>query len=324
MLVNINGSVRTASLKADGSFSVRLPVAGMQNIVSVTAVATNAAIGSVRLQVTFRGDRTMPEECKDKQIENTIVGTAGDDLLEGTNKNDLIWGLAGNDIIRSGEGSDCIVGGDGDDTIEAAAGDDVILGENGNDSINSGEGDDLSLGGTGDDSIKNPTGKDVILAGEGNDSVIGSGTIHGGPGDDIITADGGNSTIDGGPGNDQIESVFGSNNVIKGGEGDDRINMTPDCQGHVIDGGPGKDTLVLVGYRGTINPEGAPPPSNFRVIGHCYGNRLITDVRSVEAVQGEISGRFESRNARKGPRKALKFSAPSVILILKVIIDDGV
>jgi uncharacterized membrane protein YgcG len=319
VIVNINGSVRPAELRADGSFSAQIQLAGLRTMITVVAVATNAAIGSVRLNVTFRADQKLPEECKDIQIENVIVGTADDDLIEGTRQNDLIWGLGGNDIIRSGEGSDCIVGGDGDDTIEAGSGDDVILGENGSDIINSGEGEDFVYGQAGDDSITNPSGQDVIWAGtgndtvrsdwatiyleEGNDTAVASGTIQGGLGDDTITGGGGNDTIQGGPGNDIINGGNGNdtidggpgNDQIAGGWGVDTINAGDGddvifiwwgaSRGvEVIDGGPGKDTLVLNDIsKDRITPAGAPPPNKFSVADPDGTGTF--DVRNVEAVK---------------------------------------
>ncbi len=57
----------------------------------------------------------------------TIVGTAGDDVLQGTAAADVIAGLGGNDQIRGGAGDDVICGGDGADTLRGEAGDDVLL-----------------------------------------------------------------------------------------------------------------------------------------------------------------------------------------------------
>ncbi len=301
IIVNVNGSVRPLAPSADGSFSTQLQVAGLRTTITVIAVATNAAIGSAHLNVTFRADRTLPEECKEIQIENVIMGTAGDDLIEGTRQNDLIWGLAGNDIIRSGEGSDCIVGGDGDDTIEAGPGDDVILGENGSDIINSGEGKDLVYGGAGDDAVRSDWA--TIYLEEGNDSAVAGGTIQGGPGDDNITGSNGPDTIQGGPGDDIINGGDGTD-TIDGGDGNDQItgSWKPDTINagagddiiiieyydssngvEVIDGGAGKDTLVLQAIgRNRISPSGAPPPNNFRVFG---GESGTFDVRNVEAVK---------------------------------------
>jgi Ca2+-binding RTX toxin-like protein len=65
-----------------------------------------------------------------------IVGTAGDDVLEGTPEADTIQGLGGNDILygrvsadllEGGDGNDRLDGGDGADTMRGGAGDDVYV-----------------------------------------------------------------------------------------------------------------------------------------------------------------------------------------------------
>ena len=60
-------------------------------------------------------------------LEATIVGTAGDDVLQGTWQDDVIVGLGGNDIIRGGSGSDTICGGDGNDEIHGESQGDIIV-----------------------------------------------------------------------------------------------------------------------------------------------------------------------------------------------------
>src|SRR5690606_6779094 len=51
-----------------------------------------------------------------------IVGTPGDDTIDGTNTADNILGLAGNDMLRGGHGDDVyeFSAGDGQDTINDA------------------------------------------------------------------------------------------------------------------------------------------------------------------------------------------------------------
>jgi CSLREA domain-containing protein len=56
----------------------------------------------------------------------TILGTPGNDPLNGTSGDDVIVGLAGDDTINAGAGNDLICGGEGTDTINGEAGDDLI------------------------------------------------------------------------------------------------------------------------------------------------------------------------------------------------------
>jgi len=56
-----------------------------------------------------------------------LDGTAGDDVITGTNTTDRINGLGGNDTLIGGNGTDTLDGGSGNDTLLGGAGDDVYL-----------------------------------------------------------------------------------------------------------------------------------------------------------------------------------------------------
>ena len=62
-----------------------------------------------------------------------LQGTAGNDVLVGTEANDSISGLAGNDTLRGQGGDDTLVGGDGKDRLEGRGGHDFLTGGAGND-----------------------------------------------------------------------------------------------------------------------------------------------------------------------------------------------
>ncbi len=125
-----------------------------------------------------------------------FVGTAGNDVLNGTGYSDIIRGLAGNDRIFAGAGNDRIEGNGGNDTISAGPGSNAVFGGPGNDTITAGNGRDLLEGGPGRDTIK---------AGGGNDR--------------IEARDGFRDVIDCGPGNDTAEV--------------DRLDVVRDCE-HVL------------------------------------------------------------------------------------------
>jgi Ca2+-binding RTX toxin-like protein len=63
----------------------------------------------------------------------TVVGTSGDDLLQGTPGSDVICGKGGDDTIGGNSGDDIIRGGRGSDRIQGDSGRDVLLGGRGND-----------------------------------------------------------------------------------------------------------------------------------------------------------------------------------------------
>jgi Ca2+-binding RTX toxin-like protein len=64
----------------------------------------------------------------------------------------LILGTAGNNTIQGGNGADCIVGGGGNDTLQGRQGGDIIIGGPGNDTARGGAGSDTCYA----DSFVNP------------------------------------------------------------------------------------------------------------------------------------------------------------------------
>ena len=131
----------------------------------------------------------------------TIVGTDGDDVLQGTHLDDVIVGLGGNDVINGASGADTICGGDGDDVIDGQSQADVIFGDAGNDTIYGRDGADQICGGDGDDIIEGHSQNDLIDGGSGDD------TINGGSGDDVIDGGSGVDDIDGLWGNDSCDDA---------------------------------------------------------------------------------------------------------------------
>lgn len=144
----------------------------------------------------------------------TVIGTNGDDYLEGTSGDDVICGLDGYDSIDGKDGNDIVYGGDGPDTIHGGQGDDTIYGGPGEDNLYGGQGDDTIYGGGEADMVNGERGNDILYGGEEADEMYGErgsdilygdegpDEIYGGPDDDIIRGGEGNDQIDGGPGSD--------------------------------------------------------------------------------------------------------------------------
>ena len=144
----------------------------------------------------------------------TVIGTNGNDYLEGTSGDDVICGLDGYDSIDGKDGNDILYGGDGPDIIHGGQGDDTIYGGPGEDNLYGGQGDDTIYGGGEEDMVNGERGNDILYGGEeadevygerGNDILYGDegpDEIYGGPDDDIIYGGDGNDQIDGGPGSD--------------------------------------------------------------------------------------------------------------------------
>ena len=89
----------------------------------------------------------------DSDIESkvAILGTDGNDNLQGYDTNDIMYGKDGNDTIYAGEGNDTIIGGIGDDKLYSDSGSDTYI-------FNAGDGhdtiSDMSMNATDLDTIK--------------------------------------------------------------------------------------------------------------------------------------------------------------------------
>lgn len=77
----------------------------------------------------------------------SIIGTAGNDNISGTDDSDCIDGLAGNDKIQSGDSGDFVIPGDGADRVNTGDGDDFIVmtDDDAVDRVNCGDGDDTVI-----------------------------------------------------------------------------------------------------------------------------------------------------------------------------------
>lgn len=156
---------------------------------------------------------------------DTAYGGAGDDLLDGGDGNDELWGGAGLNTFYAGAGADLLGGGNdgemlfggtGNDTMYAAGGDDLLDGGDGSDLLWTGQGDNTVYAGAGDDTVGGDAGDDLLWLG------TGSNVAYGGAGDDRIGADNGNDEIWGGDGRDTIYGA-GGDDTLSGAAGDDEI-----------------------------------------------------------------------------------------------------
>jgi Ca2+-binding RTX toxin-like protein len=137
-------------------------------------------------------------------IFSEILGTPGNDNLNGTGADERINGLDGNDNINGNGGHDTLLGGAGDDTIAGGSDDDRIDGGDGNDTIFGNGGRDTLTGGAGNDQIFGSSQAELIFGGDGDDTIFGNG------GDDIINSGAGNDTISLGTGNARVALETGS------------------------------------------------------------------------------------------------------------------
>jgi Ca2+-binding RTX toxin-like protein len=195
----------------------------------------------------------------------TIVGTRGDNTLNGTNGRDIIVGKRGNDTIDARGGRDFICAGRGGfDVVFARNGNDRIAGERGFDVIFPGAGNDFVDGGPGGafvtyEGSSTPISANLrtgVIAGQGRDRVKRVQGVGGSEGDDVLigTNDfndlegfGGNDTISGRGGDFDFLNAGAGNDTVRGGSGDDLLDLV------VAHGGPGIGDDVLATSGATVN-----------------------------------------------------------------------
>lgn len=193
-----------------GSFTVPLPPTTKEVTVSVTDTQGVGQLGTfgVSHMVSTPFGRT---RC-------TIVGTAGDDHLVGTDGRDVICGLGGEDLIHARAGNDVVAGGSGADSL---------WGQVGRDRISAWSGGDTAVGGTGSDRIWGGSGGDRLVGSAGNDRLYGQrGGDHmlGYSGSDRLSGGAGLDTMVGFAGNDTFFARDRRRDRIAGGAGFDRAH----------------------------------------------------------------------------------------------------
>ena len=139
-------------------------------------------IAVVLLIALFASDQGAAVSASCNGVPATIVGTAGQDRILGTNARDVVYGGSGNDTISGlngddllcgGPGNDLLDGGNDNDLLDGTFGDDRLLGDNGNDKLFGGPGDDVIVADNGDDLANAGPGSDNVQGGRGDDLLVG-------------------------------------------------------------------------------------------------------------------------------------------------------
>ncbi len=111
-----------------------------------------------------------------------LMGSEGDDRIQGGNGSNIIIGLGGNDIIRGGGGDNVIIGGPGDNQLFGGSNNNII--------VASGSGINELYGGNKSNILIAGAGSTLLVAGKGNDKLYGGGgndVFIGGPGADYFS-----------------------------------------------------------------------------------------------------------------------------------------
>lgn len=125
----------------------------MQRKSKLMAIVIAAALTGL---LTLLGTATAGKRPECFGQKATIVGTKGDDTLDGTGNADVIVGRGGNDTITGGGSDDRICGNNGDDEVSGEDGQDRVSGGNGDDTVEGNVGSDNLQGGDGDDTVGSP------------------------------------------------------------------------------------------------------------------------------------------------------------------------
>jgi Ca2+-binding RTX toxin-like protein len=120
-------------------------------VILILSSAAFAFAGSVTVPTTRMDEKVfaitvsdlVPAECNSIRSVITAIVICSGGACSGTNE--LILGTAGDDDIDGKNGSDCIVGGDGNDPLNGGNGDDVLVGGNGDDILNGGPKKDYDI-----------------------------------------------------------------------------------------------------------------------------------------------------------------------------------
>jgi hypothetical protein len=150
-----------------------------------------------------------------RKLPVTIVGTSGNDQINGMVGADVIHGLDGTDIIDGLSGNDVICGGTGNDVLSGGVGDDTVDGGDDDDTLKGGPGADKLFGLEGNNQLFGEDGEDILVGGPGNDK------LNGGTHDDVLNGEDGDDTLHGDEGNDVLNSGLGDNS-LDGGSGRDK------------------------------------------------------------------------------------------------------
>jgi len=105
---------------------------------------------------------------------------SGDDIMNGTSRNDTLFANQGNDTVTAQGGNDLVLAGQGNDVVTGGDGDDLLGGNKGNDTVDGGAGNDAIVGGQQDDTIAGGAGNDTLSGDRGSD------TLTGGDGADVF------------------------------------------------------------------------------------------------------------------------------------------
>ena len=206
--------------------------------------------------------------------DDTVLGEGGTDIIFGDEDRDFIAAGRGNDIVYAGKQTDVVFGGKQDDrifgdrasdTLYGDRGFDTIVGDNGNNIDLTGNDGDLIFGGEAGDAIAGNQGRDTVYAGKDSDIAYGgkdNDLIFGDKGRDSLYGDSGDDSLFGGVLN-SLDSDPDGQDLLFGGNGNDLFNGQEGDD--TLLGGNGRD--LVFGGKGGDRIFGETDPDTL------YGNQ---------------------------------------------------
>lgn len=160
---------------------------GVSQVLKIVAPINGASLNHIKIGIADTGDHILDSgvfianlsagNIPGSGVVSAIgTGTAGDDSLVGSIKDEYFDLQAGNDIVYAGAGDDIVVAGDGNDAVYGGSGADELKGDAGDDLLDGGADIDTAVfaGKQADYTVSYDGSKTtVVSAAEGSDSLFG-------------------------------------------------------------------------------------------------------------------------------------------------------
>jgi Ca2+-binding RTX toxin-like protein len=170
----------------------------------------------------------------------TILGTAGNDVMNGTSGADALFGLAGNDTLNGLDGDDILRGGPGTDGYNGGLGTDIV------DFVDDAVGWTVNLAtntATQGATVENLNGIEGVYGTSAADTLTGNAQAN------LLRGNGGNDILSGGDGDDVFEMDTNSGfDSVTGGLGNDTIRALRDNTVIGLTALSGVETVTANGY----------------------------------------------------------------------------
>jgi len=306
------------ALMADGSVTMlndgRISTYGVDTIEfsDGTRISRGSAAAEARLATT-RDDVLWGDNASSSYYykgADTIDGLAGNDRIYGGNRNDTLRGGDGNDYLNGdkpglanntdwlyGEAGDDILVVDDFDLLDGGPGIDMLdFSEHQNTGVRvdlSGTSQTYNHTKNGAIITKTVYGFEGAYLGSEDDTYVGTtgrDIVHGGAGNDILSAKGGSNDLYGGDGNDLIY-IEGISDTIEGGTGADTfafLSHSPGQEHDITDFESGTDHVDLTAISGWLQSQGG---SDLSYIGEDAFGNVVGQVRGgIDGLDLDLDG----------------------------------